>query len=260
MSCSDKVARWALLGVQGALLSGLLSAPLYLHSVVVGAQGSPETLGDEGLRAAERSVRRAVVERVSCLTPRLAPPFAPAPPAVHAVPLAPAELRALGLAAGGERRSACGACLVWCAQASPAWRLKPAKPPLAPGAAAAAELSVLTGGASETVTGLSGCKVGRGRNGADPAPPGARPSLCKLELAGQFQEAEAALRRGGGGGNCGAGVEEGAGSYGGAKRAFGASYRAAWRRLLQAPSPFEGWIEKPAAGEDFGLPPRAPPT
>jgi tRNA-specific adenosine deaminase 1 len=35
MSCSDKIARWTALGIQGALAS-LVLAPVYIHAVVIG--------------------------------------------------------------------------------------------------------------------------------------------------------------------------------------------------------------------------------
>ncbi|KAK3240331.1 hypothetical protein CYMTET_49821 [Cymbomonas tetramitiformis] len=40
-SCSDKVMRWNVLGVQGALLSHLVAAPLYLSSVTIGRDFHP---------------------------------------------------------------------------------------------------------------------------------------------------------------------------------------------------------------------------
>ncbi|XP_038610057.1 tRNA-specific adenosine deaminase 1 isoform X2 [Tachyglossus aculeatus] len=52
MSCSDKLARWNVLGCQGALLMHLLQEPLYLAAVVIGkCPFSPE------------AVRRAVIDR-----------------------------------------------------------------------------------------------------------------------------------------------------------------------------------------------------
>jgi tRNA-specific adenosine deaminase 1 len=35
MSCSDKIARWSVLGIQGALAS-LILAPVYIHATVLG--------------------------------------------------------------------------------------------------------------------------------------------------------------------------------------------------------------------------------
>jgi Adenosine-deaminase (editase) domain len=45
MSCSDKLARWACLGLQGALLAELLQAPLMLTSITVALPPSVQAAG-----------------------------------------------------------------------------------------------------------------------------------------------------------------------------------------------------------------------
>ena len=44
MSCSDKIARWHALGIQGALLSLIIVRPIRLASIVVGARCSLDAL------------------------------------------------------------------------------------------------------------------------------------------------------------------------------------------------------------------------
>lgn len=57
MSCSDKMAKWVLLGVQGALLSTLLAEPLHLDSVTIALP--PEIWATARPQAAE-AVQRAL--------------------------------------------------------------------------------------------------------------------------------------------------------------------------------------------------------
>ena len=69
MSCSDKLARWNILGIQGSLLS-LYIQPVYFSSVIIGSIFNPE------------HIRRALNQRVSSICPSESP-FSPHSPELY---------------------------------------------------------------------------------------------------------------------------------------------------------------------------------
>ncbi|XP_064548643.1 double-stranded RNA-specific editase Adar isoform X5 [Drosophila montana] len=62
MSCSDKIARWNIVGIQGSLLSAIIE-PVYLHSIVLGSLLHPEHM------------YRAVCGRIEKSIQGLPPPY-----------------------------------------------------------------------------------------------------------------------------------------------------------------------------------------
>ena len=100
MSCSDKLARWHALGIQGALLSTLLPAPIRLTTIVV---GQPSSLA---------ALRRAVC-RGQCAGGDTASSTAPLPPQLQSTSLR--FEHALPAGATDATHRPCSNSLVWAA-------------------------------------------------------------------------------------------------------------------------------------------------
>uniref|UniRef100_A0A0E0H7W9 A to I editase domain-containing protein n=1 Tax=Oryza nivara TaxID=4536 RepID=A0A0E0H7W9_ORYNI len=105
MSCFDKITRWSVVGIQGALLSHILE-PLYLSTITIGQ--SP-TGASDGF-SVENNIKKVLDARLSSLSSKLLLPFKLNKPLFYEAPIPPKEFQQTS---GDLQPLTCGYSICW---------------------------------------------------------------------------------------------------------------------------------------------------
>jgi len=149
MSCSDKIARWGALGVQGALLARFMAAPLRLASLTVATATSDAHLA-AATRALASRLGAPALALAGCAWELRAPRLFAAPLPAGALHLSPP--------CAGAKASPCGFSINW----------------------------ALDAGAAEVLLGVTGRRSGATRADLACASPKWRSRLCRAALLQRF--------------------------------------------------------------------------
>ncbi|XP_062186266.1 tRNA-specific adenosine deaminase TAD1 [Phragmites australis] len=105
MSCFDKITRWSVVGIQGALLSHILE-PLYLSTITIGQSpdGAPEGF------SIENNIEKVLDARLSSLSSKLPASFKLHKPRFFEAPVPPKEFQQI---AGDVPPLTCGYSVCW---------------------------------------------------------------------------------------------------------------------------------------------------
>ncbi|RLM75178.1 tRNA-specific adenosine deaminase 1 [Panicum miliaceum] len=105
MSCFDKITRWSVVGIQGALLSHILE-PLYLTTVTIGQlpDGAPEGF------SIENNIEKVLDARLSSVSSRLLASFRLSKPMFFEAPVPPKEFQQI---TGDVPPLTCGYSICW---------------------------------------------------------------------------------------------------------------------------------------------------
>ncbi|KAF8769316.1 hypothetical protein HU200_006832 [Digitaria exilis] len=105
MSCFDKITRWSVVGIQGALLSHILE-PIYLSTITIGKlpEGSPEGF------SIENNIKKVLDARLSSLSSRLPASFELHKPIFFEAPVPPKEFQQIS---GDVPPLTCGYSICW---------------------------------------------------------------------------------------------------------------------------------------------------
>ncbi|KAF7020046.1 hypothetical protein CFC21_033170 [Triticum aestivum] len=154
VSCFDKITRWCVVGIQGALLSHILE-PLYLSTITIGQSpgGAPDGF------CIESNVVKVLGARLSCLSRKYPDPFKPNKPLFFEAPIPPQEFQHTS---GDIPPLTCGYSICW-----------------------------NKSGLHEVVLGTTGRKQGTSSKAA--SSPSTESLLCKIRLAEAFISLDHAL-------------------------------------------------------------------